>query len=476
MEFVTLSADASSSSLQILSPIGGLPAELLIEIFAFCASGDPFAPITLGTVCRFWKKAVDESPRVWQNIILDDKRSIAACQAQARLWLTRSVPLQFDVKLHVEDADNILPLLAPFLPVFHRWHQLTLTGVREENVCLSDTFSRLDILHDLSISVCDDVHGEDPFRSTFVQYSPLWPNRIAMSISLSQLPQPELMTPIRLQFTTLSITEGPIRSSHPAPAAVLGLLRSCPQLESFTLSGWMHTEIEGSHSLPVVSLPRLHTLHLRRTTLARAILSNVDVPALSKLYLVNLNVSHRITPDFFDPGDSEDEAHDYSQSPWSDQATGMGLRNLITRCNPPIKTLEMDYSDMRTKDFIYAVEKLTELEDFLIVASDLSNTVIKLLKPYDEATPISGEPEDPCLSPSPSLTIRLPYLRNLELYNCHRVSGDAIVETLMQRVKYTDRFTPKDTIQELVIADCEQFTAQHEEFLMKEMGPRFRLD
>lgn len=303
-----------------------------------------------------------------------------------------------------------------------------------------------------------------------------------MNIWLTRLPN-EISTP--LQFTTLSITEQSLCSTLPDPAAVLGLLQACPRLESFTLSGWKNPEVHEFHNLPVVSLPRLHTMHLRRTTLARAILSNVDVPSLSKLYLANLNVSYNVGSEFYEPGDSEDEAHDYSQSPWSDQATGMGLRNLITRCSPPIKTLEMDFSDMRTKDFIYVFDRLTQLEDFLIVASDMSNAVIRLLKPYDEAaladssswTSTSQETDhDTCLSPSPSLSVRLPRLRNLELYNCHRMSGDAVVETLMQRVRYTDRFTPADTMQELIIDDCDLFKAGHEEILSKEFGRRFRLD
>ncbi|KAJ4482185.1 hypothetical protein J3R30DRAFT_3699562 [Lentinula aciculospora] len=483
MEFTTIPVDASSSRSRFFVPsVGNLPAELLIETFAFCAAADPLAPLTLGAVCRFWKKVVDESPRIWQVVILDDKRSLAASQSQARLWISRSAPLQLDVKLHIEDADNVLFLLAPFLPVFHRWRQLTITGAQEESICLSDTFSRLDMLNDLSISVGDDKHADVVGRSTFVQYSPLWPNRIAMNIWLTKLPQRELMTALR--FTSLSITEQSPHSTRPDSTAVLVMLKSCPLLESFTLSGWMDADVHGSHLPPVVSLPRLHTMHLRRTTLARAILSHVNAPVLRTLYLANLNIGHRISPESFEPGDSEDEAHDYSQSPWTDQATGMGLRNLIARCNPPIKSLEMDYSDMRTKDFIYVFEHLTELEDFLIVASDMSNTVIRLLKPYDEAALAaqsnaaltSEENDDPCLSPAPSLTVRLPHLRNLELYNCHRISGDTIVETLMQRFKYTDRFTPENTMEELIISECEQFRFQHQDMLAKEMGPRFKSD
>ncbi|TFY73216.1 hypothetical protein EWM64_g10796, partial [Hericium alpestre] len=50
-------------------------------------------------------------------------------------------------------------------------------------------------------------------------------------------------------------------------------------------------------------------------------------------------------------GDSDDEWPDFSQSPYSDHATGMGVRSLLRRSNPPLRVLEMDYADMRTKDF-----------------------------------------------------------------------------------------------------------------------------
>ncbi|KAF5389334.1 hypothetical protein D9757_003502 [Collybiopsis confluens] len=476
-----VSVDASSSS---VSPVGQLPPELLIEVF--CASEDALAPLTLGTVCRFWKKVVDESPRVWQLVIVDDKRPITASQAQACLWIQRSAPLKLDVRLQVEDPDNILPLLAPFLPVFHRWRQLDISGARQESVCLSNTFSRLDTLNDLSISVCDDEHVDGACRSSFVQYSPLWPNRIAMNVWLTQLSQARMLTP-PLPFTSLSITEQSLRFRSPGadPSAVLNLLQLCPQLESFTLSGWMDPSLPVSHHLPIVSLPSLHTVHLRRTTMTRAVLSHIDAPAITKLYLTNLNVTYSISPDYFEPGDSEDEANDYSQSPWSDHATGMGLRRLISRCHPPIKTLEMDFSDMRTKDFVYTFEHLTELEDFLIVASDMSNTVLNLLKPYDDGAPLASQTrsavstlpsdEDPCMSPTaPSIKlVRLPHLRNLELYNCNGISGDAIVETLMQRLKYTDRFTPENTLQEIVISSCDQFGAEHRDMVSKKMGSRF---
>ncbi|KAK7469166.1 hypothetical protein VKT23_003657 [Stygiomarasmius scandens] len=430
--------------------VADLPCELLIEAFAFCALSDHFAPLTLSSVCTLWRRVVHSSPRVWQYCLLDDTRSTTALHAQSQLWITRSAPLPFDVRLQLESSDNILPLLSPFLPVLHRWRELVISGQHEETVYFPDVVSRLDTLSDLSIF----VGGRDLGLSTFMPYSPAWPNRINMHIQLSKLPT--FLHPLR--FTSISITEH--MHTHTKSSAVLSFLQACPHVQHFCLVGVILEDDHSTEQLPVVHLANLKTLQLRSTCLTRSILSSVDAPNLNALYLSHLNVDFRLPGTYYDNGDSDDEANDFSQSPWSDHATGMGLRALISRCNPPIKTLEMDFSDMRTKDFIWVFDRLTQLEDFSIVASDMSNTVIKLLRPFK-----SGEEEE----------IRLPKLRTLELYNCHRLSGEVVVDTLISRVKYTDRYTPEDTMKEIAIVECDRFMEEHGQVLRKEIGTRVRI-
>ncbi|KAF5369493.1 hypothetical protein D9758_002641 [Tetrapyrgos nigripes] len=455
------------------APISSLPAELLIETFTFCAALDHLAPLTLSLVCGFWRRVILSSPRVWQYILLDDERAPAALLAQAQLWIKQSAPLHFNVRLHLHSADNILSLLSPFLPVIHRWGELVISGDHEETVYLPDVISRLDTLNDLSVSVCDKEYADDMSSSavsTFSPYSPLWPNRINMHVLLSKIP--EHLHPLR--FTSISITEHCL-STHPKASEILHFLRSCPCVQTFCLTGLIHQDNHSRDVLPIVSLPSLKTLQLRSTCMTRQILSSIITPKLSELYLCHLNVDFRLPGDYHEAGDSEDDAHDFSQSPSSDRATGMGLRNLITRCNPPIKTLEMDFSDMRTKDFIWVFDRLTELEDFLIVASDMSNTVIRLLRPFMPKG-VGDEGEiDPCLSPAPTHQIRLPRLKTLELHNCHRLSGEMIVDTLISRVKYTDRYIPEETMKEIAIVECDGFTPQHGQVLLKEIGTRVRI-
>ncbi|KAJ3775494.1 hypothetical protein FB446DRAFT_724768 [Lentinula raphanica] len=439
-----------------------LPAELLIEIFALVAAGDTIAPLTLGTVCRMWKKIIDESPRVWQVVILDDsKRSIAASQFQARLWLSRSAPLQFDVKLHLEEEPgNVLSLLAPFFPALNRWRRLTLTSAYKKSVCLTDIFSNFDSLQEIGLSISDN------YNKHIISGMTIW---------LTHLPQ-DAESLVPLQFTSLYITNHYHLFVRPSYTAALSLLEACPHLEKFSLKGWMDCELSGSQSLPVVYLPNLHNMTLRSTIIPRIILSHINAPALLNLYLADLNADPNedlcVSSDSYESGDSEDEAHDFSRSPWSDQATGMGLRKLIAHCNPPLKVLDMLYSDMRTKDFNHIFNHLTELEEFRITGSDMSDTVIKLLIPYNRvAWVLDYLPASTELAPAPSTQdVRLPHLRCLELRNCPCISGDAIVETLIQRVDYTDRYTPKHTLEKVIVSECAQLDVQHRDVLARRMG------
>ncbi|KAJ3769632.1 hypothetical protein FB446DRAFT_747177 [Lentinula raphanica] len=136
----------------------------------------------------------------------------------------------------------------------------------------------------------------------------------------------------------------------------------------------------------------------------------------------------------------------------SNRATGMGLRTLIAHCDPPLKTLVMSYSNIRLKDYVHVFDRLTELEDLY--------QVIRLLEPYALTSPVH------------SLNVRLPRLRRLELRSCPYMSGDAIIETVLKRVAFTDQLS--STLEVVIISDCYSFGVQHEARLMQELGPRFR--
>jgi hypothetical protein len=422
-----------------------LPPELLVHIFTYCVSNEPLMPLTLGQVCWSWKQLVENTPSLWQCIVLDDTHPTSSAR-QAQLWTERSKPLQYDVELNVDDPDYILPLLSPLLPTIDRWRRFQQTGKRNEEVFTGDIHITGESLTHLHLCLHDyeqDDVDEEESRVMFFPISPTHPS-VALNLWVSKVPPPSLLPPLR--FVHVTIAEGGSIGLHTQPKYVLEFLTACPELESFYLSGFPHDgPVEGP--LPLVSLPNLVTLHLKSTCFARAILSSLVTPRLVNLYLSHLNVDFELHNQGNDRGDSEDEARDYSQSPSSDRATGMGLRRLITRCHPPIRILEMDFCDMRTKDFIWVFDHLPLLEDFYIVASDMSNKVINLLRPIPSSTPDGL-----------GFRLRLPSLRKLRLLNCQRLSGNAIVEALSQRVTWTDSLDPENTLLDVTISGCEGFS------------------
>ncbi|KAJ3828788.1 hypothetical protein F5880DRAFT_1608179 [Lentinula raphanica] len=379
--------DASPVSRRPSSFVSGphvekLPVELLIELFALCAAEDSDAPLTLGTVCSTWNEIINGSPRVWQVVILDDSEN-------------RSAPLQFDLKLNVKDADNVLHPLAPFLPVLDRWRRLTITGAFQKCFHLSDASSRRSLLKEFNISIEDDAVDDHVFPRTHTQ-------------SLQNHPR------MNIRFT--------------------------------------HSPQASDSLLSQIGSPY-----------ARVILSTIHAPALSELYLDELNMC--LDDGFLGkPDDIENDPHDCVMvCRWSNHATGNGLRRLIAHCNPPLKTLVMSSSDIRLKDYLHVFERTTELEDLRLICSQMwfDDMVVKLLEPYAASK-----------SPVHSLDVRLPRLRHLEIRSTSHISGDAIVRSVSKRVAFTDQLTY--TLEVVIISDCEKFGAQHEARLMQVLGPRFR--
>lgn len=427
------------------TPIDVLPPELLLQIFTYCVSNESLVPLVLCQVCRHWRSLVENSPRLWQSIVLDDTDAKFS-ERQAKLWSERSQPLKYDVELNIDDPDYILPLLSPLLPNIDRWRTFHMGGKRNEEVFMSELNITPESLTHLHLCLHDydqdDGDDEEP-RVLFFPISPTYTN-FALNIWVSRIPPPTLLPPLR--FVHVTIGEGGPIGLHTQPKFVLEFLTACSDLESFYLSGFPHDgPVEGP--LPLVHLPNLVTLHLKSTCFARAILCSLDTPRLENLYLSHLNVDFELHDRHHEDGDSEDEANDYSQSPSSDRATGMGLRKLIKRCDPPIRILEMDFCDMRTKDFIWVFDRLSLLEDFYIVASDMSNKVINLLRPITSLTRGGFD-----------VWLRLPRLRKLRLQNCQRLTGSAIVDALTRRVEWTDETDPENTLMDVTIAGCDGFS------------------
>ncbi|KAI0927360.1 hypothetical protein AcV5_007913 [Taiwanofungus camphoratus] len=470
-------------------PVHRLPPEMLIEIFTYCveALGDDLMPLTLGNICGYWRNIVQTCPRLWRQLYLTDRRRKEALHIQSSLWLTRSGSLPLDIIVNLKSRDMLLPVLLPALSQFRRWrnvmlisggyrkeYQLSGAGIRELNtLCIK--------VRDVSEQDDRDHNMFEPPPSPFLSDS-LNDGLVytALNLSVSALPSPSHMS--TLHFAALTIVE-----SSPGVVTdvvhMLNFLSFLPKLEIFRLRGVAH---DGSSELnvtwpPVVSLKCLHTLKLVGTSALRPVLSHIDVPALIELAITHTNMDFAPQYDRYaavtEDGDSDDEAHDFSQSPWSDHATGMGLRTLIRRSNPPLQRLVMDYADMRTKDFLWCFNHMETLKEFRIRASDMSNKVIDMLVPYRAKRVSLGAADSDAMQEDDDFwRVRLPQLLTLEFYHCQRLSGSAIVAALCKRVEFTDarRDEGINTLKDVGIIDCAGFLTPHVLDLSAVLGSRLR--
>ncbi|KAH9889771.1 hypothetical protein C8Q73DRAFT_705352 [Cubamyces lactineus] len=478
-------------------PICRLPPELLIEIFVSCSDdpSDELTPVVLGQVCRYWKEITYLSPRIWQHIYLYEHHPTSISHEQALWWIYKSAPLPFDVRVEVQTMDMVLPLLSPLLSHMSRLQKCVITGAHQEEFDLSKyDFDRtrgclvdeLNVLvkgvSALGLNAESDSPDDRPYPTVFRVDNPSdGPPELSMHLSVYALPLMAAMKPIPI--TSLCITEFSLDVTTDV-VRMLNFLSCTPWLETLHFTGWPQ---EGEPIFPghlrLVCLPRLRLLLLRSTCSVRAILEHIDAPALEELYLEHTNVDFELRADPYvaeqsppEEGESDDEAHDFSQSPWSDHATGMGLRALLKRSRPPLQVLHMDYADMRTKDFRWCFDRLDRLREFRIVGSDMSDRVIGMLAPFRRRWLAFGlahlkEADDP----RGSWAVRLPSLTKLAIWHCQRVTGEALVQALQERVRFTDWAAEEgrgDTMESVAIVGCSEFLIEHGQELSQTLGDR----
>ena len=500
-----------------MSSIGHLPAELLIDIFEIYSWSAPLAPLTLSFVCHMWHDIVYTTPRVWQLISLQDIRNhnvvtIEKLQRQASIWLANSSPLPFDVTVDFQahSQEQFLAIISILIGGLDRWTGCTFVrGKRREVVDVSGivlaarahsdytdsdssgedseseeheerstlcagkaVVDHLEVIVDEAVELrlrSDGEDGEDledldedddddtDLEGKLPTFRRLRTGSILLNYPVPSLPLPSQINPMGI--TVLTITEMGV--GPPNPIRLLRFLTAFPEIETLTFDGHaLEPDYEEEDVPPVVTLPKLYELTIASTCSIRMILSHLVVPGLTRLYLQHLNTDAVIpNQPTGEDGDSEDEAHDYSQSPSSDHATGMGLRMLQKRSNPPLRVLDMDYSDLRTKDFLFCFDHFSLLREFRIVASDMSDGVIEMLAPYD--------------GPSGRLEIRLPCLKELELYHCQRVTGNVIVSALRERASFVDRSPIHPRMDHVSVVGCAEVLPEHNLTLSDIFGSRF---
>jgi hypothetical protein len=410
-----------------------LPPELLTRIFNICINDDPTCCGKIMLVNQTWFAILNSAPHLWQTIHLDRTatRSLKSLHGLATYYVEKSDPLPFIVHITIEeerDLDDILHLVGPCLRYLSRWQTCSITWLNQTSVHTFTTDMDDSVILELFVRDSLDVMApqsasNETRQSRIADCLPILhqfprPNDLSISLSVFKLPS---ALPYSLPFTRLILTEDSSAcTSHPRD--LLTFLQFCPNLTTLRWAAWSF-EFSTMDGLPnMVTLPHLRMLEVGTTLVFRDFMSRLHLPALETLVLANLNVHHPLPTllSYSEEGDSDDEAADFSQSPCSDHATGMAIRGLIHRSKPPLKTLEMDYVDMRTKDFRWCFERLDGLTHFRIVGSDMSNTVISLLKPIQD---LDG-----------NTRLLLPNLTNLELVGALRLSGRAIVSAIHDRI------------------------------------------
>lgn len=398
---------------------------------------------------------------------------MSSIRTQAELWVARSSPLPFNVVIKLSDFERLLPIMSCFLPNLPRWMRCTITyDGRIIETSLSDLTlsSPRRILHHLDILLktpFEDVAGDDEDDIIFFPCGSTTYRHISMKVATTRLPHAEIVNP--LLFTSLDISETAFQHSVRSPD-LLRFLAHCPNLEHLYFHGLSNDEGTLDAPPPAIALLRLHTLLLDEICNQRSILSHLYVPALRELHLRHINVDYPLEPYYVpEEGDSDDESHDFSQSPHSDLHTGMGIRKLLSRSRPPLEILDMDLSDMRTKDFRWVFDKLPDLKQFSIVGSDMSDSVVSLFMPFTLGDGDRQERDEERWS------VRLPQLSVLKMYSCQQLSGDALVKALSARVQYTDQATPDATLATVIISSCNHFTARNAQELSWDLHDRLHV-
>jgi len=95
----------------------------------------------------------------------------------------------------------------------------------------------------------------------------------------------------------------------------------------------------------------------------------------------------------------------------------MSLRRLISRSQPPLEILDMNLSDMRTKDFAWVFDRVPHLKQFSNVGSDMSDMVVRFFGPVS----ISGGGN--AFAYQQPMRLRLPQLTTLKLISCRSSLG-----------------------------------------------------
>ncbi|KAF8512687.1 hypothetical protein JB92DRAFT_3116893 [Gautieria morchelliformis] len=441
------------------SPIKILPLDLLAEIFEHCACAETSSPVLLSHVSTLWRHIATTTPSLWHTISYTiSVTTHLVTSEKIRTWLARSgsFPLYISLDFARWPRDAIsLATLDQLRTHSHHWGRWSVTATDYTIASIVFLYfmgsPRYDLLSRLDLKILGPVQEEPEELAWLHMAGNRYERRLLtemfarlMKVSAPRFTEFNLTTdalPYELDpelqiglphLRALRIFERDGRFMAIQASTVLHLLGKCPALESFAFRGTI-SHVVDPHGVPatMVSLPRLRELHVAQTCLQRTILTHLITPALQVLRLSWLNQPDRPDP-FVDEdymAETNEEPTEWSQSPYTDILTGLGIRSLICRGAPPIRVLDMDFADARSpKDFIWVFEHVPTLESFRIIGSDMSDKVLIALA--------SKNNQGKWLCPR---------LASLELSRCDLITGRGVVTLAKGRNPCKDRFDGDST-------------------------------
>ena len=237
-------------AVRLQSPIQRLPDELLSAIFEIgVLDGEEEDPITLANitiVCRQWRDVAVDAPALWSRIRMGTRHSFE--KARIKLERSKTVPLCIGVDFspRVEygsvSTENLMLAMDLLRPAIWRWRtfHLTVPSRPQAYAALTRCRERAPLLEVMSVRICNSMqedHLPRPPPPLFEGYTPRLRSCSFTSYNFNW----DTAIVTRLRVLKLG---GYWNAQSPSVDVILGILRSCPNLEELALRNMSDVETD----------------------------------------------------------------------------------------------------------------------------------------------------------------------------------------------------------------------------------------
>ncbi|KAJ6466432.1 hypothetical protein C8R45DRAFT_488915 [Mycena sanguinolenta] len=284
----------------LLSPMYGIPAELLAEIFERAIDEDTHIVdvFRVSQVCSDWRQVARNTPRLWTgplDVTLDSRghKLENSCTDGFMEWLARSAALTIPITLTLDSVEVYHDLLEEVLKTASRWRSLQL-DFPEHGLLLIRRIAQhgLDSLEELDVGdtvFLEPLGGVSPSFTTAPRL-----RKLSMSIHSS----PPILVPWS-QLTDLTL------HTCSSPDLALDALAPCANLVRLSVwtLGWTVLPQARQHNLALTRLRTLSFTSFTRPTLAvvpfTPFFNDLSAPALQELCLAFGGMPERWTETHF---------------------------------------------------------------------------------------------------------------------------------------------------------------------------------